>query len=56
MGEGLLQCILEPLSGSLHSGCPVQGSMWQDRLVAKLLQERQKGPASPWYPYLQVRP
>jgi hypothetical protein len=32
----------------------LQGGMWQDRLVAKLLQERQKGQASGWYPYLQV--
>lgn len=48
--------MLALLSGIPHCGCPVQGSMWQDRLVAKLLQERQKGPASPWYPYLQVGP
>lgn len=32
----------------------LQGALWQDRLVAKLLQELQKGRASPWYPYLQV--
>lgn len=30
--------------------------MWQDRLVAKLLQEVAQGPASPWHPYLQALP
>jgi hypothetical protein len=34
----------------------MQGALWQDRLVAKLLQELQKGSSSPWYPYLQVWP
>jgi hypothetical protein len=33
----------------------LQGALWQDRLVAKLLQQVQAGRESPWYPYLQVR-
>ncbi|WIA11509.1 hypothetical protein OEZ85_011622 [Tetradesmus obliquus] len=33
-----------------------QGALWQDRLVAKLLQQVQAGRESPWHPYLQALP
>ena len=32
-----------------------QGAPWSVRLSAKLLREVAAGPASPWWPYLQVR-
>ena len=30
------------------------GSPWAVRLACKLLRERERGPQSPWWPYLQV--
>jgi hypothetical protein len=55
-GASAQHCCLLPthLNPDTTSASCAQGALWQDRLVAKLLQECQKGPASAWAPYLQV--